>query len=127
MSREDLTPTERLKLRDLLQDRWRDHAQLITLLTLARYEVVDADSAAWSRSSLLDLPALETAIDRARARRELVERAMRRLDDGSYGGCLTCGGSIGASRLMHVPEESDCAACRGDPHVRPNQPIAMFA
>lgn len=112
MDREGLTPLERIELRDLLQDRWRDQVRLITLLSLARYDVMDADAANPSGTHLLDATSLELAVERARSKLESVELAMRCLDDGSYGWCITCACPIGFSRLVQVPEESVCDGCR---------------
>lgn len=39
-----------------------------------------------------------------------VERALERLDEGSYGTCQVCGGSIGDSRLALAPATSVCEA-----------------
>jgi RNA polymerase-binding transcription factor DksA len=37
-----------------------------------------------------------------------VERALRRIDDGSYGKCEACGGEIGADRLEAMPAARFC-------------------
>jgi RNA polymerase-binding transcription factor DksA len=37
-----------------------------------------------------------------------VERALRRLDDGSYGSCEACGGAIGDDRLAAMPAARFC-------------------
>ncbi len=37
-----------------------------------------------------------------------VERALRRLDEGSYGSCEACGGSIGDERLSATPAARFC-------------------
>jgi hypothetical protein len=57
-----LTPLERIELRGLLQDRWRDQVRLITLLLLAQCEVADTGESTWSRTPLLDAAALEIAV-----------------------------------------------------------------
>jgi DnaK suppressor protein len=40
-----------------------------------------------------------------------VQEALRRLDDGSYGLCVSCGGTIRFQRLYVFPETPACAAC----------------
>jgi DnaK suppressor protein len=40
-----------------------------------------------------------------------VERAMARLDDGTYELCEVCGRAIGEDRLSAVPYEPRCAIC----------------
>ena len=40
-----------------------------------------------------------------------VERAMARLDDGTYDTCEVCGGPIGDDRLEAAPFAVRCATC----------------
>ena len=40
-----------------------------------------------------------------------VERAMARLDEGTYDTCEVCGGPIGDERLQATPFALRCAAC----------------
>lgn len=40
-----------------------------------------------------------------------VVAALRRLDDGTYGKCVECGGPIGAPRLDAIPEAATCIDC----------------
>ncbi len=40
------------------------------------------------------------------------ERALRRLDDGSYGLCESCGSPIGKARLQAFPRATLCVACK---------------
>ncbi|MEP4487017.1 MAG: TraR/DksA C4-type zinc finger protein [Halioglobus sp.] len=37
--------------------------------------------------------------------------ALARLEEGTYGECETCGGSIGQARLEVMPEATRCVAC----------------
>jgi DnaK suppressor protein len=46
------------------------------------------------------------------ARRAQVEAALRRLDEGRYGLCETCGGPIAAERLEVSPSATECVACK---------------
>jgi len=48
-------------------------------------------------------------------RRELadVEEALLRIQEGSYGKCLSCGGPMGLQRLRAIPEARYCLACSG--------------
>jgi len=111
-----LTSLERIELREALQDRWRAHMRLFTLLSL-HYDV--AESEAGSPDPWLDATATELAMRRSRLRLASIEQAMRRLDDGTFGRCGTCGGAIGYARLVHAPEESDCDRCRTGAVVGP--------
>lgn len=40
-----------------------------------------------------------------------VKRALARIDDGTYGECLRCGGEIAPARLEARPEASLCIDC----------------
>jgi DnaK suppressor protein len=40
-----------------------------------------------------------------------VERALTKLDEGSYGSCDSCGGPIGTERLEAIPWAVRCVAC----------------
>lgn len=40
-----------------------------------------------------------------------VERALEKLDEGSYGACDACGGSIGVERLEAIPWATLCVGC----------------
>ena len=42
-----------------------------------------------------------------------VERALQRLDAGSYGDCAHCGEPIPLQRLLVQPDAECCAACQG--------------
>jgi DnaK suppressor protein len=43
---------------------------------------------------------------------QLVEAALGRIRDGSFGECLACGGLIGLKRLEAVPWTEYCVACQ---------------
>ena len=43
----------------------------------------------------------------------LLEAALRRLDEGRYGGCERCGQPIGAERLAARPTAVTCIRCAG--------------
>lgn len=49
--------------------------------------------------------------DQARRHLAEIDAAMRRLDDGSYGTCAVCGGSIGSERLAARPAAATCISC----------------
>ncbi|HEX8951158.1 MAG TPA: TraR/DksA C4-type zinc finger protein [Polyangia bacterium] len=40
-----------------------------------------------------------------------IGRALKRIDDGSYGTCSVCGAPIAPARLHLVPEADRCATC----------------
>jgi RNA polymerase-binding transcription factor DksA len=41
-----------------------------------------------------------------------VEAALRRMDDGSYGRCVECGGGIDVERLEILPQTPLCMGCQ---------------
>jgi RNA polymerase-binding transcription factor DksA len=50
----------------------------------------------------------------ARAIREeisLIQNALKRIDDGSYGRCWACGKPIGRRRLRVLPQATTCVRC----------------
>ena len=42
---------------------------------------------------------------------QLIEAALKRIDDGTYGTCIECGKAIAARRLQALPEAERCIAC----------------
>lgn len=54
---------------------------------------------------------LEALEERTRERVEAMAQAIRRIDEGTYGTCATCGGEIGSERLELLPTTRVCASC----------------
>jgi RNA polymerase-binding transcription factor len=48
-------------------------------------------------------------------RREIadIDAALARIQAGSYGRCLNCGGPLGLQRMRAIPEARYCLACSG--------------
>ena len=40
-----------------------------------------------------------------------IEQALRRLEDGNYSTCVSCGGDIAEKRLEAIPHTSQCIDC----------------
>jgi RNA polymerase-binding transcription factor DksA len=40
-----------------------------------------------------------------------IDAALRRVDDGTYGRCTSCGQQIAVDRLLALPEADTCADC----------------
>lgn len=56
---------------------------------------------------------LEFALDeRETAELRLLDAALARIDDGSYGHCIDCGMEIPANRLDAAPQAARCIACQ---------------
>ena len=49
--------------------------------------------------------------DRSRAELEKVDAALRKVEDGTYGACASCGKAIGAERLEAIPWAPLCIDC----------------
>lgn len=99
-----------------------DRQQLLTRLHQGVREQEEMVSGPTDPADSADLAAGQKAVDilqslSAVELRELraVQAALRRLEDGTYGECLSCGGEIGEGRLKAIPEAAlcvDCAAMR---------------
>ncbi len=50
-------------------------------------------------------------VARAQGAVDRVDRALARLDDGTYGWCVRCGGRIAAARLDALPAAETCMGC----------------
>lgn len=53
----------------------------------------------------------DVAIDAVELLLDQVEAALSRLDDGTYGQCVTCGSPVEDPRLAEVPTALTCTAC----------------
>jgi RNA polymerase-binding transcription factor DksA len=56
-----------------------------------------------------------SVLARVESELEDVERALARLDDGTYATCEACGGTIGADRLSEWPLTRRCAEHTSSP------------
>lgn len=55
----------------------------------------------------------EAVLAVARKQRSAVLDALHRIDMGTYGTCLDCGGAVPEGRLEAKPEAARCVACQG--------------
>ena len=62
---------------------------------------------------MTDRPVSSDELDAAEADVEGVERALGRLDEGTYGTCEVCGSPIDAERLAAAPTTRTCAQHAG--------------
>ncbi|MBI2776979.1 MAG: TraR/DksA C4-type zinc finger protein [Chloroflexi bacterium] len=49
--------------------------------------------------------------DRERIQLRLVQEALHRIEDGSFGTCVDCGKPVGAERLEAIPWAATCIEC----------------
>ena len=52
------------------------------------------------------------SMSRAREEVGLIEQALERVENGTYGFCQSCREPIGVDRLMAIPEALHCTGCR---------------
>jgi DnaK suppressor protein len=65
-----------------------------------------------SRMDAMQQQAMAQAAQRRRgAERLRIEAALKRLDEGEWGWCLTCGEKIAEARLRHDPSVTQCVGC----------------
>jgi DnaK suppressor protein len=60
--------------------------------------------------------------DRERKLLSKIDEAMRRISDGSYGVCESCGGAIGVDRLRARPVTTLCIECKADQEAHERRP-----
>lgn len=53
-----------------------------------------------------------TMVEQLRSRRADVVRALRKIDEGTYGKCESCGNEIPSERLEAVPAATLCVSCK---------------
>jgi RNA polymerase-binding transcription factor DksA len=56
-------------------------------------------------------------LEQVQAELAAVDRALKRLDDGTYGTCEVCGDSIADDRLRVIPAARFCVGHQGDAEV----------
>lgn len=67
-----------------------------------------------SRMDAMQVQAMALAAEKRRqAERSRIEAALRRIDEGEWGWCLTCGEEIAAGRLERDPAATQCLSCAG--------------
>jgi DnaK suppressor protein len=65
-----------------------------------------------SRMDAMQIQAMAQALEaRRRGRLQMIEAALRRLDDGDYGYCVECGDKIPVGRLSIDPTITRCVDC----------------
>ena len=107
--RPHLTPDALARLRAVLvSDLDVQHAQRIDheAAAVQLRDHTDADS-------VLERELAEAGATRAREAVEDIQHALRRLADGTYGSCESCGAPLPFERLEAVPAARTCVACPG--------------
>lgn len=111
-----LTAAQRDELRRLLQAR-RDELQAQMVQNRANLEPAEKTAASVSQddnarldNQMREVDARLTALDADELAR--IDRALERMDDGSYGVCDECGCAIPFERLKAEPMTQHCVACK---------------
>lgn len=111
-SRKDLKPVED-KLREEQDSLLRQISEIE-----ARYSGESNAAAALKtdegepESLTIDRERDHSLLENARDLLEQNERALRKVAEGTYGTCATCGKSIEAARLKALPHASLCISCK---------------
>lgn len=85
-------------LRDRLERAFAIHTNRLNELTL--------------RGSMTDPATYEARVEGARRGIADTAQALRRMSEGTYGRCETCGTTIAWERLEAVPHARNCSQCR---------------
>lgn len=104
----------------LLERRRKELRRLIDGSAAERNEMDIQGEADWpDRASTVTHADVVTRVgDLERRELQEIEDALKRMDEGTWGRCETCGGPIGTQRLMALPEARQCLACRSRSEAR---------
>ena len=95
-----------------LEELWRQKVDQIVVLSMAYHDDVPAETvhALTSRHARTDT-VLMNRVMRAHEDLALIEDAIDRIRDGTYGICGSCAQPIGADWLLATPYVRDCPGC----------------
>ena len=101
---------ERARTLDRIAALTRDRDRIVESSSLK--SVVDDDPE--GAASDFERSQIEALLDQARRHLSDFDLALRRLEEGSYGTCESCGRPIAAERLAARPEASTCITCAAE-------------
>jgi DnaK suppressor protein len=101
---------EREALRRSLQSRKKELSARLERIHDNLRRGLDPDSEERARQ-LSDSEVVDALGNDARAELEEIAATLARLDNGTFGQCLTCGNAIGSGRLRAYPCAPQCIAC----------------
>jgi len=95
-----------------LEELWRQKVDQIVVLSMAYHDDIPADTvhALTSRQACTDT-VLMNRVMQAHEDLALIEDAIDRIKDGTYGICASCGRPIGPEWLHATPYVRDCPGC----------------
>lgn len=109
-----VSETELDALRQALKRRLDDLRQSIDSTAESRkpVELVQASVGRLSRMDSMQMQAMAQAAERMRGQEiERVKATLKRIDDGDFGYCVTCGEEIAPKRLAIDPTIPTCIRC----------------
>lgn len=119
--REGETPWTAAEMQELRSELEADAAHLKEEIRDAEQEIVgllrDGGDGAGNDQADVGSTTLERDHEMSLARNasdmlDQIERALSRIDDGSYGVCESCGKAIGKGRLQAFPRATLCVSCK---------------
>jgi RNA polymerase-binding protein DksA len=97
-----------------LRERLEMHkAELVERISKIRADVgggLEADSSEQA-TQLENMEVLNALVQEGEDELGQIKAALRRLDDDTFGACVTCGEAIGHERLEARPYSSECIKC----------------
>jgi DnaK suppressor protein len=113
-----LTPTQLFELKEELERQLRklERSMRVTAEAAAPVELDQTTVGRLSRMDSLQSQGLSRSLqEREEMKLILLREALARLEGGSYGLCVTCGGEVPFERLYVFPEAPSCTSCAGLP------------
>ncbi len=95
--------------RSLLEEQWR--RQVANIIEVSYEALSKGPNSSTDEADAASLRTTARLIAAARQQLEETEAALRRVDDGSYARCGSCGEAITAERLEILPAARYCVAC----------------
>ncbi|MGA8209015.1 MAG: TraR/DksA C4-type zinc finger protein [Nocardioidaceae bacterium] len=114
-------PWTTAELAEVRNELGADRARLLSELNMAEHEIHDlmrdaGDGAGHDQadvgSTTFERDHEMSLANNARDMLAQTERALSRMDDGSYGVCESCGQPIGKMRVMAYPRATLCLSCK---------------
>lgn len=110
----ELTEADLSKLKEALIKKRREVANLYELDVRAGQESTDdnADDFADRANNSYNRETMFALSDNERSLVLMIDEALKRMTDGSYGYCVHCGTQIGIERLYAIPWARYCIDCQ---------------
>jgi len=102
-----------MKHQELLKRLSDRHDELSKRLSALKKDLQQLHSADWSEQAQEreNDEVLETLAHECRVELKQIELTQRKIEEGHYGLCSKCGGSISAARLEAIPSAQYCVKC----------------